>query len=116
MTDYNPTAYLVRLTSKKDRTGLTMDTSRSAVFQEIIGALVTCTARIVMKEYALKASFINDAIGEILTGATMNQIDRRESLLNEARNLLIDVEPICRSNLTERIAALIDEIGEEVRF
>ena len=114
MSDYNPTTYLVRVLYKTDGVGITMDTTANDVMQQTVAAMVESVGNVFMKAYEISQPS-EKVYFEVLTGATANQISRREDLLNAARNLLIECEAMIGSKQMEKVILnMVDEIGEEI--
>jgi hypothetical protein len=114
MMDYNPTTYLVRVLYKMDGVGVTMDTTANDVMQQTVAAMVESVGNVFLKAYEINQPS-EKVYFEVLTGATANQISRREDLLNAARNLLIECEAMIGSKQMEKVILnMVDEIGEEI--
>lgn len=115
MSDYNPTTYLVRVLSSGDNgTSITLDTNGDDVLQQTTTSMVKALGNVFLKIYEIKLAAGDAAYFEVLLGATANQLSRREDLLNDARNMLIDVESSCEIDVAERVANLIGDIGKEI--
>lgn len=120
MSDYNPTTYLVRVLFRgKTGMGMTMDTTGNDVMQQTVAAMVESVGNVFMKAYEINPPAGDIKYFEVLLGATANELSRREDLLNDARNMLIDLESInlesvLKAHKRKPLADLIDEIGEEI--
>jgi len=66
--------------------------------QQTVASMVNAVGNVFLRAYEIKQDAIGDRYFEVLLGATANQQSRREDLLHDARNLLIDLEPICGIN------------------
>jgi hypothetical protein len=93
MNDTKPSALLVRITHTRNGEAssiLTMDNSNDAHAQSNLRDKVRDIGRFMADVYGAQLND-SDAV-EILTGRTANQIERQADLLNDCRNLLIDIE------------------------
>lgn len=113
MTDYKPTAYLVRESALKNgepSSSITLDTSASPDIQLALtdGTRLLAMTIFAKSEFKRKPPAPSDHEYEILLGATANKIARWEDLLNDCRNILIDIEE------TDVIRQVLDELDAEL--
>lgn len=101
--DYKPSQYLARMThyavgEPSLQSTLSIDSDAAQVeLRRSVGAIVSGLAA----QSGLKPDPNFD--GEILLGSTLNRLDRMEDLLNDCRNLLIDLEDAKMSDDIRRV-------------
>lgn len=113
--DYKPSQYVVRLVhfSKGEpslQSTLSFDskTMQSELRDKARSIVTDVAAR---NELRPKPDFE----GEILLGATVNRMERMEGLLNDCRNLLVDLEGAFMDAETRRIyKQVMDDLDDEV--
>ena len=118
--DNKPSAMLLRVThveAGEPRSSITLDNSLDAKAQCELRQNVRNIAESMIAAHGIKQPGKHDLI-EILSGRTANQIIGREDMLNDCRNLLIDLEdhidstdPELRFRVGEMLNALSEELG-----
>lgn len=118
--DYNQTSYLVRESALKDgepRSSITLDTSGTPSLQRHLADNVRLLALTVFdrSDFAGRKAPSSEHAFEILLGATANRLVRMEDMLNDCRNLLIDLEDsITDENLIEQHRLTMEELDREL--
>ncbi len=120
--NYKPTAYLLReyaMNNGEPSSSITLDTTLSP---DIMRELQDGTRLLAMTIFS-RAKFKQRQLApadheyEILLGATANRLERYTDLLNDCRNLLIDLEgqPLgVGLAQVDQIRELLDEIDQEI--
>ena len=115
--NYKPSAYLVRtlfISHGKPNMSMTIDSSADFSMQRKIRDAAKSIGNEMLSVHGLQQP-AGAVRFEVLTGATANEMGRREDLLNDVRNLLIDLADFATGvDLNKRVKATIDEIGEEI--
>ncbi len=120
--NYKPTAYLVREYATKNgepSSSITLDTTLSPDIQRELQdgtrlLAMTIFSRSQFKQRPLAPA---DHEYEIILGATANRLERYADLLNDCRNLLIDLEgqPIgVGLAQVDQIRELLEELDQEI--
>lgn len=112
MNDTLPSAILVRVTHTEGgepRSSITLDTSADRKAQRELHGNLRSVAEPMAQRYGMRLPA--DAHIEILTGHTANKIERLEDLLNDCRNLLIDLD-VDESRV--ELARIMDRVMEDL--
>ncbi len=118
--NYNPTAYLVRESTLKHgepRSSITLDTTNAPALQRHLADNARLLALTVFdrSDFSGRKEPGVDHAFEILLGATANRLERMEDMLNDCRNLLIDLEDsITDENLIEQHRLTMEELDREL--
>jgi hypothetical protein len=121
--NYAPNAYLLRQIALNSEgmpaSSITLDTGDNPIEQKKIAAAARRLTHALMKCHGLNAEVDGETYRyEILTGATANRLDAQEDLLNDALNLLNDMDDLPLGGgraIDKRVRAMIAEIETERR-
>jgi len=120
--NYAPNAYLLRQIALNSEgmpaSSITLDTGDNPIEQKKIAAAASRLTHALMKCHGMNAEVDGETYRyEILTGSTANRLEAQEDLLNDARNLLMDLESMPLGvglDNVDRIRALMAEIETEL--
>lgn len=120
--NYAPNAYLLRQIALNSEgmpaSSITLDSANSPLEQIEIATAARTLIRTLMKRVDMNTEVDGQTYRyEILTGSTANRLEAQEDLLNDARNLLMDLESMPLGvglDNVDRIRALMAEIETEL--